>query len=128
MPTFDIAWNRTRLTWSRRCESWQLEAVLCERLLLEGRPQTRIVGRLAGIVEDEIENPAHRDKFWHDAMRKLGKLRRLTVADIWKIEIMLAKRIAKPMPVPPQPSTVRPSANPVTGPHQPLRGQALRAR
>jgi hypothetical protein len=41
---------------------------------------------------------------------------------------MLAKRIPKPQNrMPPQPSTVRPSANPVTGPHEPLQ-QTIRAR
>ena len=34
----------------------------------------RIVGRLAGILEDELDSPASRDKFWHNARRKLGKL------------------------------------------------------
>jgi hypothetical protein len=54
MPTYDLAWN-----WSRRSEAapWQLEADLCERVLLEGRPQVRVVGRLAGIFEDEIGTP-----------------------------------------------------------------------
>jgi hypothetical protein len=77
MPEFSIAWNRTRLTWSKRseCAPWLIEAVLCERVLLEGRPQIRIVGRLAGILEDEVENPVRRDKFWGEASRKLGKLR-----------------------------------------------------
>jgi hypothetical protein len=41
-------------------------------------------------------------KFWHDARRKLGKLRRLSARDIWAIEIMLAKRTPKPEPVLPQ--------------------------
>lgn len=51
MPTYDLAWNRTRLTWSRRSESvpWQLQAILLERALIEGRPALRIVARLAGI-------------------------------------------------------------------------------
>jgi hypothetical protein len=82
-------------------------------------------GRLAGILEDEIDNPASRDTFWHDARRKLGKLRRLDQRDIWSIEIMLTKRI--PRATPAQPVTVRPSANPVVCPHTPLQ-QTLRAR
>ena len=97
MPEFSLAWNR-------RSESapWQLECILCERVLLEGRPQLRIVGRLAGLLEDELDNPASRDQFWNDARRKLGKLRRLTQRDILAIETMLAKRIPKPEPVLPQ--------------------------
>ena len=102
MPEFSLAWNRRRLAWYRGSESapWQLECILCERVLLEGRPQLRIVGRLAGLLEDELDNPASRDQFWNDARRKLGKLRRLTQRDILAIETMLAKRIPKPrMPV-----------------------------
>jgi hypothetical protein len=56
----------------------------------------------------------------------LGKLRRLSQSDIWQIEILIAARIPKPMPAA-CPLTVRPSANPIPGPHQPLR-QALRVR
>ena len=104
MPEFSLAWNRRRLAWYRGSESapWQLECILCERVLLEGRPQLRIVGRLAGLLEDELDNPASRDQFWNDARRKLGKLRRLSKTDIWQIEILIATRIAKPQPVLPQ--------------------------
>jgi hypothetical protein len=127
MSSFSVCWNRRRLAWCRHSERapWQLEAILCERVLLEGRPQLRIVARLAGILEDEIDNPASRNLFWHDARRKLGKFRRLTQRDVWAIEIMLAKRIPKAEPT--QAPTVRPSAHPVRGPHQPLR-QTLHAR
>jgi hypothetical protein len=127
MSSFSVCWNRRRLAWRRHSERapWQLEAILCERVLLEGRPQLRIVARLAGILEDEIDNPASRDTFWHDARRKLGKLRRLDQRDIWSIEIMLTKRI--PRATPAQPVTVRSSANPVVCPHKPLQ-QTLRAR
>src|SRR5262245_44619329 len=81
MPEFSLAWNRRRLTSSRRSEvaPWQLECVLCERVLLEGRLQLSIVARLSGILEDEIDSPASHDQFWYDARRKLGKLRRLVV-------------------------------------------------
>ena len=92
MPTYDLAWNRSRLT---EAAPWQLEADLCERVLLEGHTQVRVVGRLAGILEDELDNPASRDQFWRDASRKLGKLRRLDQRDIGQIETMLAKRIPK---------------------------------
>ena len=56
MSSFSVCWNRRRLAWRRHSERapWQLEAILCERMLLEGRPQLRIVARLAGILEDEI--------------------------------------------------------------------------
>jgi len=97
MSSFDVCWNRTWLTWYRRSESapLRLEATLCERRLIEGKPALRIVGRLAGILEDELDNPASRDQFWRDASRKLGKLRRLDQRDIGQIETMLAKRIPK---------------------------------
>jgi len=98
---------------------------LCERVLLEGRSQMRIVVRLAGILEDEIDNPASRDTFWHDARHQLGKLRRLSQRDMWAIESLIGARIAKPVPT--YAPTVHRSANPIRGPYQPLR-QALRAR
>jgi hypothetical protein len=101
MPEFSLAWNRRRLEWRRDRENsrWQLECVLCERMLLEGRPQLRIVARLAGIFEDEIDSPASQDQFWYDARRKLDKLRRLDHRDVWQIEIMLSKRVPKPQTV-----------------------------
>ena len=80
---------------------------------IEGRPALRIIARLAGILEDELDNPTSRDKFWCDARRKLGKLRRLNQGDIGQIETMLAKRIPKPAAT--YTPTVRRAANPVTG-------------
>jgi hypothetical protein len=130
MPNFEICWNRRRLEWRRDPENAPLliEAILLERVLLDGRPQLEIVAGLAAIDEDRTDEAAARDLFWRDARRKLGKLRRLSPRDIWQVEIMLAMRIPKPQNrMPPQPSTVRASANPVTGPHQPLR-QVLGAR
>ena len=102
MSSFSVCWNRRRLAWRRHSERapWQLEAILCERVLLEGRPQMRIIARLASILEEQIDDPVSREKFWHDAQRKLGKLRRLTQRDIWQIEILIAARIAKPVPKP----------------------------
>jgi hypothetical protein len=94
-------------------------------VLLERKRALRIIGRLAAILEDEINTPASRDLFCHDGRRKLGKLRRLTQRDVWAIEIMLAKRSPKAEPI--QAPTGRPSAHPVRDPHQPLR-QTLRAR
>ena len=127
MPSFSVCWNRRRLASRRHSERapWQLEAILCERVLLEGRSQMRIVVRLAGILEDEIDNPASRDTFWHDARHQLGKLRRLSQRDMWAIESLIGARIAKPVPT--YAPTVHRSANPIRGPYQPLR-QALRAR
>jgi hypothetical protein len=78
----------------------------------------RIVGRLARILEDELDDVAARDQFWRDASRKLGKLRRLSATDIDDIERLLAKRIPKPAAT--YEPTVRPSANPVNGPHAPI--------
>jgi hypothetical protein len=122
VPNFEICWNRRRfLEWRRDPENEPLliEAILLERVLLDGRPQLEIVARLAAIDEDRTDEAATRDLFWRDARRKLGKLR-LSPRDIWQVEIMLAMRIPKPQSrMPPQPSTVRPGAKFVTGPHQP---------
>jgi hypothetical protein len=98
-------------------------------MLIEGKPALRIIARLAKILEDELDNPASRDQFWCDACRKLGKLRRLNQRDIEAIETLIAKWIPKLMPDVPKIGevSVRPSANPVVGPHQPLR-QLYRAR
>ena len=122
MPTYDLAWNRSRLS---EAAPWQLEADLCERVLLEGHTQVRAVGRLAGTLEDEIENPAHRDKFGHDARRKLGKLRRLNQRDIWQIELLLARKVRPAWTH--LPATVRPGERRIRGPHRPLRQKTLRA-
>ena len=107
MSSFSVCWNRRRLAWRRHSDRapWQLEAILCERALIGGRPALRIVGRLGGILEDEIDIAASRDQFWHDARYKLGKLRRLSQSDVWQVEILISARIAKPQPVPvlPQP-------------------------
>jgi len=113
MPTFDLAWNRTRLTWYRRSEAapWQLQCILLERCLLEGRPQLRIVARLASILEDEIDRAPARDEFWRQARRKLGKLRRLSPCDISQGETLISARIAKPAPA--YLPTARRSANPI---------------
>jgi len=58
----------------------------------------RMVARLDGILEDEIDSVPARDAFWHQVRKKLGKLRRLSQSDIWQIEIMVSARIAKPQP------------------------------
>ena len=130
--SYDVAWNRSWLVWSKRSERaapWAVECILFERTLIEGKPALRFIARLAKILEDELDNPASRDQFWRDASRKLGKLRRLNQRDIEAIETLIAKWIPKPMPDVPKIGkvSVRPSANPVVGPHQPLR-QLYRAR
>ena len=128
--SYDVAWNRSWLVWSKRSElpPWAVESILLERTLIEGKPALRIIARLAKILEDELDNPASRDQFWRDASRKLGKLRRLNQRDIEAIETLIAKWIPKPMPDVPKIGevSVRPSANAVAGPHQPLR-QVFRA-
>jgi len=100
---------------------------LCERTLIAGKPALRIIARLARILEDELDNPVSRDKFWCDARRKLGKLRRLNQRDIETIETLIAKKIPKPAAT--HEPTMRPSAYPIGGPHSPLPWQfRLRAR
>ena len=99
MPNFEICWNRRRFQWRwRNPENAPLfiEAILLERVLLDGRPQLEIVARLATIDEDRTDEAAARDLFWREARCKLGKLRRLSPRDIWQVEIMLVKRIPKP--------------------------------
>jgi hypothetical protein len=126
MPIFEICWSRRRfLEWRRNPENAPLliEAILLERVLLDGSPQLEIVAWLAAIDEDRTDEAAARDLFWRDARRKLGKLRRLSPRDIWQVEILLAKRIPKPQKRMPS-QTVRASANSITGPHKPL--QTLR--
>ena len=54
-------------------------------------------GRLAAILEDETDSVHARDLFWHQARKKLGKLRRLGQSDIWQIEILISARIPKPV-------------------------------
>jgi hypothetical protein len=61
MSSFSVCWNRRRLALRPRHSErapWQLEAILCDRTLIEGRPAVRLVKPLAGILEDEIDNPA----------------------------------------------------------------------
>jgi hypothetical protein len=99
MPNFEICWNRRRfLEWRRNPENAPLliEAILLERVLLDGSPQLEIVARLAAIDEDRTDEAAARDLFWRDARRRLGKLRRLSPREIWQVEILLAQRIPKP--------------------------------
>jgi hypothetical protein len=101
MSSFSVCWNRTRLEWRKQSEraSWVQEAVLCERVLLEGKPTLRIVCRIARVFEDRIDETSERDRFWHAASHRLGRLRRLSGRDIWQIESEIAKRVPKPQQV-----------------------------
>ena len=100
MSSFSICWNRVRLEWRRHTESaaWAQEAILCERVLLEGKPTLRIVCRIARVFEDRINEASERDLFWHAARQRLGRLRRLSARDVWQIESEIAKRVPKPQP------------------------------
>jgi hypothetical protein len=101
MSSFSASWNRVRLEWRKHSERapWVQEAVLCERVLLEGKPTLRIVCRIARVFEDQIDDPAERDRFWHAASHRLGRLRRLSARDVWQIEGEIAKRVSKPQPM-----------------------------
>ena len=96
MPSFDIAWNRCHLEWRRQPENapWLIEAVLLEGVLLCGRPQLRIVCRVAAIEEDRTSDAAAQEKFWYDARARLGRL--LKPRDRAEIERLLAKRVPVP--------------------------------
>ena len=50
------------------------------------------------MFEDRIDETSERDRFWHAAAARLGKLHRLTVTDTVEIERLLAKRVPKPAP------------------------------
>ena len=101
MPGFEIAWNRRRLA---RCQHGEhaplvLDAILVERALLDGRPQLKIVCRVASVIEDRLNHPAERDRFWSVAHARLGKLHRLSSRDRDEIEGMIAGRIPVPVAV-----------------------------
>jgi hypothetical protein len=101
MSSFSICWNRVRLEWRKHTERapWAQEAVLCERVLLAGKPTLRIVCRIARVFEDRIDEASERDRFWHAARHRLGRLRRLSARDVGQIEDEIAKRVPKPQPV-----------------------------
>ncbi len=97
---FDICWDRRCSNgWHRSSPRWFVDAILTERVLLEGRPQLKIVGRLSMILEDRLADVAERDRFWHDARARLGRLRRLQRRDVDQIEALLAKKVPRPVPV-----------------------------
>jgi hypothetical protein len=100
MPGFEIAWNRRRLAWQHRERApWVQDAILLKRVLLEGRPQIKIVCRVAAVIEDRLNDPAEHDRFWHVARARLGKMLRLSPRDRDEIEEMIAQRIPMPVPV-----------------------------
>jgi hypothetical protein len=66
--------------------------------VFDGRPALTIVCRLAVITEDRIDDVAERDRFWHDARARLGRLHRLSGRDRDDIERALANRVPKPGP------------------------------
>ena len=108
---FDIAWPRKHLEWRRhsQAEVWLLEVVLLERRLLNGKPQMQIICKLASIDEEHASpngSIAAREKFWHDASARLGRLYRLTDRDLDEIEACIAERVG------PKPLSVRPQAKP----------------
>jgi hypothetical protein len=72
---------------------------LCERVLLEDKPTLRVVCRIARVFEDRIDEAGERDRFWHAASHRLGRLRRLSPRDVWEVEGEIAKRVPKPQPV-----------------------------
>ncbi|WP_234680324.1 hypothetical protein [Bradyrhizobium monzae] len=116
MP-FCIAWSRT---------SGTVTATLWEQTLIEGRPASRRMCRLAAIGQDWLDDIAEADRFWHHVRQRLGRLQRLSGRDRDGIEAALAQRVPKPAPAPP-PVTVHRSGHPVRGPFAPLT-RSLRAR
>jgi hypothetical protein len=103
MSSFSVCWNRVRLEWRNRPERapWTQEAILCERVLLGGRPTLKIVCRIARVIEDRIGETSERDRFWYNARMRLGRLHRLSQRDRWAIEREIAKKV--PLPVSSQP-------------------------
>ncbi|WP_426613804.1 hypothetical protein [Bradyrhizobium sp. McL0616] len=69
------------------------DAILLERVLVEGRPTLKILCRVASVIEDRLNDPAERDRFWHVAGARLSKLHRLSPHDRDEIEGMIAGRI-----------------------------------
>jgi hypothetical protein len=97
MLAFDVFWNRRRLHW-HRCEDtpWRQEAILLERVLVAGKPQLRIVCRIASYDEARQDEIDERENFWRAASARLGKFFRLSGRDIEAIEKELQKRVPKP--------------------------------
>src|SRR5215468_252985 len=102
MPGFEIAWNRRRLAGRHFKERapWVQDAILLERVLVEGQPQLKIACRVASVVEDRLNDPAERDRFWRVARARLGKVHRLSGRDRAAIERALARKVPRPVPVP----------------------------
>ena len=95
---FSIAWNRAFRCHRRGNEVWEIEAILCERVVLAGRPRLKIVCRVACIDEDRTGEVGPCEKFWHDARARLGRLYRLSDRDLDEIEALLARKVPRPQP------------------------------
>ena len=77
-------------------QSWGPPSISCAPSV-EGRPTLKIICRVASVIEERLNDPAERDRFWHVAGARLSKLHRLSPRDRNKIAGMIAGRI--PMPV-----------------------------
>jgi hypothetical protein len=112
---FEIEWTRSRLAWQQRAHlaPFCQEAILLEKVWLGGQPRTKVISRIARVVEDRINDPAEQERFWSAARAKLGTLRGLGQRDRWQIELQLRKKV--PLPISSPTPTARPSANPVAG-------------
>ncbi|MGY8668535.1 hypothetical protein Q3C01_40060 [Bradyrhizobium sp. UFLA05-109] len=99
MPGFEIAWNRRRLAsrYLKEPAPWVQDAILLERVLLDGQAQLKIVCRIASVVEDRLNDPTERDHFWRVARARLGKVHRLTGRDRADIERLLATNVPRPV-------------------------------
>jgi len=95
---FSIAWNRAFRCHRRGNEVWEIEAILCERVVLAGRPRLKIVCRVACIDEDRTGEVGPCETFWHDARARLGRLYRLSDRDLDEIEALLARKVPRPQP------------------------------
>jgi hypothetical protein len=65
IPTFELWWNSRRVEWRQHGERapWIVEAVLLERVILAGKPQLRIVCRIASVSENRlVELPTKSEK------------------------------------------------------------------
>jgi len=98
--TFDIAWTRrVAHQWRTKADDWVIEATLTERVLLGGKPAIKVICRIAAIDEDKIDEEAARDRFWHAARARLGKLYRLDGHARDGIERLLALKVPRPAPI-----------------------------
>jgi hypothetical protein len=132
MPSYSIAWDRRYAECRRQPgrSPWLLEAILCVRTLIEGKPQLRIVTRLAVINEGHIGDTAAQDQFWHAVTAKAGKLRQLSARDRDQVLELVALKVPRPAPLPSASASTTRSYPVVAGPHSwlPPPWQRVRAR